>query len=392
MSIYMEAVERCLGWIRREMLPSPDGTRGVYERIRINLNTNSWWVRPDCTIEVARSFGVYGQIRNDEIALTLSCNLANWVVGQQRPDGSFPFYRFLPPNDQIADMAPPEAQETTFPNDHGKIARGLWWAYLAYGDPRYYEAARRVLRFLMAHQAADGTFLTDAEPHYRGACFVIWPVIGLLRGYQITGEQLHRTAAERGLHWLYEHILPDGRIRTSFETAGVEQWRPPSSEAAMALKAFSLAYGILRTPLYRDALNRLGAFLLRLQHPNGAIRNADDSCRHASLQADPELTDLVYTDGYALLALQEAFQATGDSRFREAADRLADFLVRVQCRGELPRWDGGWRGAYDVNTLEPRGRADQENPLDEGGMYSVYTGWCAAPITYGLLRRELWRP
>lgn len=184
MSIHMQAVARCLGWIRREMLPSPDGMRGVYERVRINLNTNSWWVRPDC---------------------------------------------------------------------------------------------------------------------------------------------------------------------------------------------------------------RIGAFLLRLQHANGAIRNADDSCRHASLQTEPDLTDLVYTDGYALLALQEAYQATGEPRFREAADRLADFLVRVQCRGESPRWDGGWRGAYDVNTLEPRGRADQENPLDEGGMYSVYTGWCAAPITYGLLRRELWR-
>ncbi|MCS7222861.1 MAG: terpene cyclase/mutase family protein [Anaerolineae bacterium] len=391
MSIYMEAVERCLDWIRREMLPSPDGTRGVYERIRINLDTNSWWVRPDCTIEVARSFGVYGQIRNDETALTLSRNLADWVVGQQRPDGSFPFYRFLPPNDQITDMAPPEAQETTFPNDQGKIARGLWWAYLAHGAPRYYEAARRVLGFLMAHQATDGAFLTDLEPRYRGACFVIWPVIGLLRGYQITGEYSYRSAAERGLRWLYEHILPDGRMRTSFETAGVEQWRPPSSETAEALKAFSLAYGILRIPSYRDAINRLGAFLLRLQHPNGAIRNADDSCRHASLQTDPDLTDLVYTDSYALLALQEAFQATGEQRFREAADRLADFLVRVQCRGESPRWDGGWRGAYDVNTLEPRGRVGQEDPLEEGGMYSVYTGWCAAPITYGLLRRELWR-
>jgi hypothetical protein len=391
MSIDMQAMERCLGWIRREMLPSPDGRRGVYERIRINLNTNSWWVRPDCTIEVARSFGAYGQIRNDEASLILSRNLIDWVVSQQRADGSFPFYRFLPPDNQIADVAPPEAQETTFPNDQGKIARGLWWAYLAHGDPRYYEAARRVLGFLMAHQAADGTFLTDVEPRYCGACFVIWPVIGLLRGDQIAGEQSHRAAAEQGLHWLQAHLLPDGRMRTSYETAGVEEWRPPSSETAMALKVFSLAYGILGVPLDRDAINRLGAFLLRLQHANGAIRNADDSCRHASLQNDPNLTDLVYTDSYALLALQEAYQATGEPRFRAAADRLADFLVRVQCREESPLWNGGWRGAYDVNTLEPRGRANQENPLDEGGMYSVYTGWCATPITYGLLRRELWQ-
>jgi len=144
--------------------------------------------------------------------------------------------------------------------------------------------------------------------------------------------------------------------------------------------------------LYHQIKENLQDFIERGElNANGAIRNADDLCRHASLQNDPNLTDLVYTDGYALVALQEAYQATGEPRFREAADRLADFLVRVQCREESPLWNGGWRDAYDVNTLEPRDRANQENSLDEGGMYSVYTGWCAAPITYGLLRRELWQ-
>ena len=125
-----------------------------------------------------------------------------------------------------------------------------------------------------------------------------------------------------------------------------------------------------------------------LQDPiSGAIRNQRPETSGASLQDDSTLTDLVYTDGYALLALQEAYLTTRDGRLLAGATRLADFLARVQCRGESPRWDGGWRGSLDARSGEPRGRADHRNPIDEGGMYSVYTGWSAATITYGLLRQ-----
>ena len=62
--------------------------------------------------------------------------------------------------------------------------------------------------------------------------------------------------------------------------------------------------------------------------------------------------------------------------------------MNIQCRGESPLWDGAWRGSYDVEKECWAGRADQNNPIDEGGMYSVYTGWCNAPNMYGLLQLE----
>ena len=156
----------------------------------------------------------------------------------------------------------------------------------------------------------------------------------------------------------------------------------------MALKLFAIARQVLPDAGLDGPLTALGTYLLRLQDEvSGAIRNCDDSAAGASLQDDPTLTDLVYTDGYALIALQEAYQATGDARYLRAAARLAEFLARTQCRGESPRWDVGWRGSLDARTGEPRGRANQNNAIDEGGMYSVYAGWSAAPITYGLLRQ-----
>jgi hypothetical protein len=94
---------------------------------------------------------------------------------------------------------------------------------------------------------------------------------------------------------------------------------------------------------------------------------------------------MVYTNGYGLMAWAEAYRVTGRKAYRDAAVALAGFLASIRCQGENPLWDGAWRGSYDVLRGEWSGRADQQNPLDEGGMYSVYTGWCNMPIATGLL-------
>jgi uncharacterized protein YyaL (SSP411 family) len=217
---------------------------------------------------------------------------------------------------------------------------------------------------------------------------VIWPTLALLQAAEILNRDNYRRAARQGLSWLQGHILPDGRMETAYETSQIEDWRPVSSETAMALKCFACAYHLLGEESLAANVHALGGYLLKLQDAeSGAIYNQEASTVGASLQDDLTLTDLVYTDGYALLALQEAYLATNDDRYLVGATHLADFLVRTQCRDESPRWDGGWRGSLDARSGTPRGRANQNNPIDEGGMYSVYTGWCASTITYGLVRQ-----
>ena len=97
------------------------------------------------------------------------------------------------------------------------------------------------------------------------------------------------------------------------------------------------------------------------------------------------MCDLVYTEGFALMGFVEAYKLTGQAEYREAAIKLSEFLMSIQCNGESPLWDGAWRGTYNLETRKWDGRADQNNYIDEGGMYSVYTGWAAAPIMDGLL-------
>ena len=69
---------------------------------------------------------------------------------------------------------------------------------------------------------------------------------------------------------------------------------------------------------------------------------------------DP-VSDLLYTSNFALLGLHEAAAATGNATLREAEDRLASFLVRVQARSSArPELDGAYMRAFDFEKWEVR--------------------------------------
>ena len=392
---YVLAVERAAKWLR-SMLVTPDGSLGVYERYRIDKQQTNYWVRPDCTMEVARFFYAYGQYLKDQTYMDIARRMVGYVLSQQRNEGwfegSFAFYRFIPPPDAAeTDLGGPEAQEITFPNDNGKIADRLIWFYKQTGEDIYLQAATRLLNYLLRTQAEDGSFsVNDAgdQPALKGVDFVAWPTLALMQGAWQAHNETFRQAAFKGINWMSEHMAAGGRMLTSFETAQTEAWRPPSSETAIALKAFAVASRYSQYLTAWNGMMSLAKALTRWQDASGAIRNCDEDSAGASLQNDPDLTDMVYTNGYALLAFQEALHANGLGEYKRASEKLADFLADVQCwgEGESGKWDGSWRGSYSLRRKQWYGRANQGNELDEGGMYSAYTGWSTAPIAYGLLR------
>ena len=385
-------VERALKWLR-SMLVVPDGSMGIYERYRIDLEKINYWVRPDCTLETARLFHAYGAYREDQTYLDLAKNMTDYVVSLQRDDGwfegSFPFYKYIPPTLDEEDIGSPESSVFAFPNDNGKIAERLLWMHTETGDERYADAARRALDYLMRVQAPDGTFsLIDhvEMPMLKGVDFVAWPMIALWYGSLILGEAKYHEAGYKAIAWLSKQLTSDWRVRTSYETAETEAWRPPSSELAVAVKAYAIASRFSQDRAIWNGFGNIVNKLMSWQDESGAIRNGDEDAREASQQNDPDVTDMVYTNGYALLALQEAYRANGNTNYRDHAEKLAEFLGGVQCWGESDKWDGSWRGSYHLKDKRWHGRANQDNELDEGGMYSAYTGWSTAPIAYGMLR------
>jgi hypothetical protein len=144
---------------------------------------------------------------------------------------------------------------------------------------------------------------------------------------------------------------------------------------------------------HRKWLQTIITDLLRYQEPCGAIREIPAySLKNKGyaiqtnetygtgetpiIQEDGDsASDQLYTTGFALLGLHEAFAATGDVKIKEAEDKLAEYLCRIQIRSDaFPYLDGAWFRAFDFKRWEYWAGSG-----DVGwGAWSVESGWCQA--------------
>lgn len=384
----LASVEKCLAWIEGQMLTFDRGYNGVYERIRINEKIRVNWVRPDCNTEIARVLTLYKQVTGSSKYEALNDNIKSWLARVQEHDetsawyGSFPFY-LVDGYDWYS-----RTGYFVYQNDNGRILLGLLHMHEIAPDEKLLNSAVRLANYWVSIQRSEGYFYRNdgrTQSCYLGPDFVGWLASGLLKLSTLTGNETYRIAALKAFEYFLTLQLEDGRMRTSYELMKREDWRPLSSETSKAVYAFSVAYQETGDPKFAAALEKAGRYILLLQHQDGGILNNDEQTKDAALQNNEQLCDLVYTQGFALMALYEAWKATKDEAYFQAAEKLADFLASIQCEGESPLWDGAWRGSYNAVTRQWDGRADQNNHIDEGGMYSVYTGWCASTIMYGML-------
>ncbi len=93
--------------------------------------------------------------------------------------------------------------------------------------------------------------------------------------------------------------------------------------------------------------------------------------------------DLLYTTNYAFAGLHEAAMATGKAKYVAAADKMADFLVRIQSSSTVhPELDGLWFRGFDTELWEYYGSS-----ADTGwSAWCVETGWTNSwiPLTFAL--------
>ena len=230
--------------------------------------------------------------------------------------------------------------------------------------------------------------LINPHPHYE--CY-LWACY--LWAYEQTGYELFLDRAKTALRMTMERF-PD-KIRW---TNGLAQ------EKARIVLPLAWLVRIEDTPQHREWLNAAVEQLLALQDASGAIReeigdlrlgnypppqsNNDYGKHEASLIAqngDP-VADLLYTTNFAMLGLHEAAYATHDVKIAKAADRMADFLCRIQVRSDkLPQVDGGWFRAFDYKRWEP-----WASNADAGwGAWAIESGWTQGWIVAVLAMREM---
>lgn len=214
----------------------------------------------------------------------------------------------------------------------------------------------------------------DPSPHFESWMWALY-----LWLYDKTGYKPLLERAKTGIGHMME-LYPDWVVQN-----GIQQ------ERARMILPLAWLVRVEDTPEHRQWLDTIVSKFLENQDECGAIReelgdatadhnnllissNAEYGKNEASLIAcngDP-VADMLYTCNFGFFALNEAAEATGDRRYSDAVDRLADFLVRIQIHSEAHKdLDGAWFRAFDF------GRWDYwASNADNGwGAWCTLCGW-----------------
>ncbi|WP_428307231.1 hypothetical protein [Lacipirellula sp.] len=178
------------------------------------------------------------------------------------------------------------------------------WAYARTGDEQFLEVTKRGIRRTMEEYPAGWRWGENLD-RARMLLALAWLV------------RVEDTAEHRG--WLKQ--VADDLLKTQQPCGGIPEQPGNASTGHFLVPTSNDAYGTGETPLIQES-------------------------------GDP-VTDQLYVSGFVLLGLREAVAATGDPELKQAEDRLADYLVRVQVRSqEIPYLDGTWFRAFDYRRWD----------------------------------------
>ncbi|MPY89991.1 MAG: hypothetical protein GEU99_18970 [Luteitalea sp.] len=390
-----------------------DGSDGVLEGFSSNIQPDgSQWVRwdrrSDCIGEVAGAYALAGRLSDDTRYATSARKLLDFLyfnsslAGGPRGDPKSPSFGLL-------GWFLPTGTSVYYGDDNARALLGTMLAAAALGSDRWDDA---LLRSLLANLRTTGRlgfrgnrieeddlqehgwphyFESDRvhyAPHYEAYAWAAY-----LWAYKRTGYELFLERARQAISMTME-AYPD---RWRWQN-GIQQ------ERARMLLPLAWLVRLEDTPEHRAWLQLIARDLLALQDESGAIREAVGSAEQGHYappktneeygkseapliqkNGDP-VTDLLYTSNFAFLGLHEAAAATGEASYREAADRLAQYLCRIQVSSERhPELDGAWFRAFDFGRW-----AYWASNADHGwGAWSIETGWTQGWITAVLALRQM---
>jgi hypothetical protein len=391
---------------RRFNLPIGDGRHGILEGHISKIFTDGsqptrWLLRGDCNAESAMAYALGGSLDDDPRQRKIAANLMDFVYstsGLYRDNPESPTYGLL---GWFAYGSGPDA---FWGNDGSKAIVGSFTAATALADDRWNE---KLLTSILANFRTTGPFgFRDGMPlnakrlEARG-----WEYYAQRR--TIAAWPQREAWAWACYLWLYdktkyEPLLVQARkaIRMTMERYP-NGWGYALNEMQMERGRMLLPLAWLvradDTPQHRAWLGQIIDDILARQDASGAIReqlrnkshnsNEDYGASEVSIlheDGDP-CADVFYSVPPAFVGLVEAAAATGNPRYAQAADRVAEFLVRAQIRSEAhPDLDGGWFRAFDLKRWDYWGG----NGDSGWGAWSSETGWVQSHIVAAMAMRE----
>lgn len=400
--------------------PSGDGSLGVLEGFSSRINADGeqpvrWWRRHDCNGEAAGGMALASRALSDPVWAARAAHVADFLYTRSilsqgnRADPGHPAFGLFGWNDVPLYHGNLDGYGVYYGSDNARGLLGVIATAAALKVERWDE---RILQGLLANLRITGTLgfqpnridepelvqrgwrsfhearTISLQPHYQAhmwACF-LW-------AYRATGYLPFLERAKTA-------------IRTTMK-AYPEEWRWTNGiqqERAVMLLCLAWLVRLEDTPEHRGWLRTVAGDMLNSQAECGAIREelgpagrgdygpptsndaygtSEATLVHAN--GDP-VSDLLYTSNFAFLALHEAAAATGEAIYTRAADRLAEFLCRIQVRSDVrEELHGAWFRAFDFQRWE-----HWASNADAGwGAWSVETGWTQGWIVAVLALRQM---
>ena len=354
-----------------------DGSLGILEGFASHVRPDGGQprrlpLRADCHGEAAMVLALHGLTNDDAPSRAAAANLLDFLYSRSgmhagvRADPNHPAFGLV----AWGDVAPAWTV-ATYGDDNARALLGTVFAAACLDSDKWDQA---VLKGLLANLRTTGRLgfrgdridipqlektgwkhYHDADTFNPALNFEAYPWAAFLWAYRHTGEKEFFDKAKTAISRTMA-VYPHG-------------WRwGDNMERARILLPLAWLVRVEDTPEHRGWLKTIATDLRKNQEPCGAIREhlggdgkggghyvvpasneAYGTTETPLIQqnGDPA-TDQLYTTGFALIGLHEAAAATGDADLRRGADRLADFLVRIQVRSEAVEYlDGAWFRAFD---------------------------------------------
>lgn len=389
-------------------LPVGDGTLGVLEGhlSRIQMDGSQiyrYWMRADCNAEVAYALSAVSDTSAKQ--RQVAANLLDYIFKKSNLRGG-------QKNDPASAAYGLVGWSTTHPHvlygdDNARVILGALGAaaHLKDGSWDKYIAEAIIANFRTTGkngfrgerldetkliqaglQAINDNDMVNPHPHFEAWMWACYLWLYDKTGYQPFLDQSKKAIAltmEKYPSWKW--------------TNGIQQ------ERARMILPLAWLVRVEDTPKHRQWLALIADRLLENMDSSGAIReelgaasdgrygatksNASYGKHEAPLIAvngDP-VADMLYTTNFGFFALNEAAAATGDIKYKNAVNKIADFLVRIQVDSKVhPDLDGGWFRAFDYKRWEY-----WASNADAGwGAWGTLTGWTQSWIVTTLALQQ----
>lgn len=402
--------------------PAGDGSLGVLEGFDARIFADGtqpvrWWRRSDCNGEIAGAMAAAGVALDNPGWLKTGANIGDWLYFQSlmslgdHANPQHPGYGLFGWNDspQYCGPGSMDGYGVFYGDDNARSMFGMMLAAASLRTDRFDE---RLMKCLLANLRVSGQLGFQPDRIDQGplekagwrAYFNDWNV-SCAPHYQATAWACHLWAYKQTGFSLFLRRAKTA-IRTTLAaypgrwtwTNGIQQ------ERAKMLLALAWLVRVEDTAEHRGWLDQMARDLLAGQDACGAIREeigqpgkggcpppasneAYGTAEAPLIQSNADAaSDLLYSCNFAFLALHEAAAATGDPSLRNAEDKLAKFLCRIQIRSEAhPELDGGWFRAFDFKRWEY-----WASSTDAGwGAWCIESGWSQSWITAVLALRQM---